>query len=137
MPQTDTCRLSSQISGLSAVPYAYEKFGVLFKSSRPRPLGWVTGLPARVRRHLTSAIGIRKAGQVSILHIEPSGERKGESACSYGRAVAKIVCALRSMTLKCNTQRASFSFTSVSGRRVQFDSDYSVEDGAPPLFFFR
>lgn len=83
---------------------------------RPRPPGWVTGLPVRVRRHSTSAIGIRKAGQVSILHIEPSGERKGESACSYGRAVAKTVCALRSMTLKCNTQRASFSFTSVSGR---------------------
>ena len=108
MPQTDTCRFSSQLSGLWAAPYAYEKFGVLFKSPRPRPPGWVTGLPARVRRHLTSAIGIRKAGHASTLHIEPPGERKRESVCSYGRAVAKIVCALRSMTLKCNTQRASF-----------------------------
>jgi hypothetical protein len=89
----------------------------------------------RVRRHSTSAIGIRKAGQVANLHIEPLGERKGECACSYGRAVAKIVCdSFQSMTLKCNTRRASFSFTSVSERWVQFDSDYSVEDGAPPIF---
>ena len=56
--------------------FAYEKFGVLFKSPRPWPSGKVTGLPARVWRDFTSAIGIRKAGQVANLHIEPLGERK-------------------------------------------------------------
>jgi hypothetical protein len=30
------------------------------------PPGRVTGLPARVRRDITSAIGIRKAGQVTL-----------------------------------------------------------------------
>lgn len=73
--------------------FAYEKFGVLFNSPRPWPPGKVTGLPARVRRDFTSAIGIRKAGQVSTLLSSPCGTRKRESACSYGRAVAKIVCA--------------------------------------------
>jgi hypothetical protein len=59
----------------------------------PPPPRGVNGLPVRVRRDPTSAISIRKAGQVSSYISPPCGERKGSSACSYGRAVAKIVCA--------------------------------------------
>jgi hypothetical protein len=116
--------------------FAYEKFGVLFKSPRPWPPGKVTGLPVRVRRDFTSAIGIRKAGQVSNLHIFSSWEEKRKD-CLFlweGRC-EDCVCA--SMTLKCNTQRASFLVTSVAARCVQFDSDYSVEDDASPNSSFQ
>jgi hypothetical protein len=55
------------------------------------PQGKVTGLPARVRRDLASAIGIRKAGQVLPIYL--LAQRQGSVLVSYGRAVAKIVCA--------------------------------------------
>jgi len=34
-----------------------------------------------------------KQGKSRTYISSPRGKRKGESACSYGRAVAKIVCA--------------------------------------------
>jgi hypothetical protein len=52
---------------------------------------------------------------------------------SYGRAVAKIVCA-SGMTLKCNTQRAHPLGASALTGWVQFDSDYSDGDEASLLF---
>jgi len=114
--------------------FAYEKFGVLFNSPRPWPPGKVTGLPARVRRDFTSAIGIRKAGQVSTLYIVSLwDEKKGEYLFLWEGRCEDCVCA--SMTLKCNTQCASRLVTSVIERWVQFDSDYSVEDDASPSFF--
>ena len=116
--------------------FAYEKFGVLFNSPRPWPPGKVTGLPARVRRDFTSAIGIRKAGQVSTLYIVSLwDEKRGECLFLWEGRCEDCVCA--SMTLKCNTQCASRLVTSVIERWVQFDSDYSVEDDASPIFFFR
>lgn len=44
---------------------------------------------------------------------------------------------VRDMTLKCNTRRARLVVTSVTIGWVQFDSDYSVEDGASPIFLSR
>jgi hypothetical protein len=81
--------LLSRPSGLS---FAYEKFGVIFNSSRPFPPGKVTGLPVRVRRDSRLQLASEKQGK-SRSHVHSSEMRKGESACSYGRAVAKIVCA--------------------------------------------
>lgn len=56
----------------------------------------LTGLPVRVWRDFTSAIGIRKAGPFTSSLALESG--------SYGRVIAKIVW----ITLKCDTQRAAF-----------------------------
>ncbi len=90
----------------------------------------------RVRRDFTSAIGIRKAGQVSNLHIDSLWEEKrGECLFLWEGRCEDCVCA--SMTLKCNTQRAGFPVTFVVGEWVQFDSDYSVEDGASPILLSR
>lgn len=98
------------------------------------------GLPARVWRDLTSAIGIRKAGQDGgqggrkVLLSRAISFGPVPQACTYGRAVAKIVCAA-CMILECNTQRAILLVTFVAGGEVQFDSDYSEEDGASPFSF--
>jgi hypothetical protein len=136
MLQTDMLLMKVTISDLRIVYFAYEKFGVLFNSPRPWPPGKVTGLPARVRRDFTSAIGIRKAGQVSNLHIDSSWEEKrGERLFLWEGRCEDCVCA--STTLKCNTQRAGFSVTSVAERWVQFDSDYSVEDDASSILLSR
>ncbi len=60
---------------------AYEKFGVLFNLTIRHtlaPQGCDCGLPVRVRRDLTPAIGIRKAGLISDPHTEPPrGVREG------------------------------------------------------------
>jgi hypothetical protein len=136
MLQTDMSLMKVTISDLRIVYFAYEKFGVLFNSPRPWPPGKVTGLPARVRRDFTSAIGIRKAGQVSTLYIVSLWDEKmGECLFLWEGRCEDCVCA--SMTLKCNTQCASRLVTSVIERWVQFDSDYSVEDDASPIFLFR
>ena len=91
MLQTD--RLITQLSDLRITFYAYEKFGVLFKITLVLFLREkCTGLPERVRRAFTPAIGIREAGQHLSLYIDSLWEEKREAVyCSYGRAVAKIV----------------------------------------------
>jgi hypothetical protein len=136
MLQTDTCGFSSQLSGPRTVLLHMRNSEYSSKSPRPWPPGKVTGLPARVRRDFTSAIGIRKAGQVSTLYIVSLWDEKmGECLFLWEGRCEDCVCA--SMTLKCNTQCASRLVTSVIERWVQFDSDYSVEDDASPIFLFR
>jgi hypothetical protein len=88
----------------------------------------------RVRRDFTSAIGIRKAGQVTPYISSPCGKRKRMCACFLWEGRCED-CVCESMTLKCNTRRADLLVTSVAERWVQFDSDYSVEDDASPSSF--
>lgn len=87
--------------------FAYEKFGVLFNLPRSFTFGqrW-TGLPVRVRRDFTSAIGIRKAGHGHSIYI--TSERGRENGCVllflWESRCEDCVC--WGMTLKCNTWRA-------------------------------
>jgi hypothetical protein len=55
--------------------HAYEKFGVIFNPPRPS-FGECTGLPVRVWRDFTSAIGIRKAGPSLTYISSPVGREK-------------------------------------------------------------
>lgn len=82
----------------------------------------------RVRRDLTSAIGIRKAGQVDLIYrkgkryvLVPMGEPL-RRLCACGRHLS----AIRGVLV--------FGSPLVAWRWVQFDSDYSVEDDASPIF---
>lgn len=71
----------------------------------PPPPRGVNGLPVRVRRDPTSAISIRKAGQVSFLHISSSwGEKRLE--CLFLWEGCCEDCVRESVTLECNTRRA-------------------------------
>ena len=103
MPQTDSCRFGDdyQIFRSSQLHMRNSEYS----SNHLRP--WACPGDRSAREGLPRfavAIGIRKAGRVSSLHTEPQGEGRLEVSCSYGRAVAKIVCPR--VTLKCNTQRA-------------------------------
>jgi hypothetical protein len=57
------------------------------------PWGRCTGLPARVRRDLTSAIGIRKAGASSIYISASCGDKLG--ACYPMGEPLRRLCVLR------------------------------------------
>lgn len=78
-----------------------------------------------------------KQGRPFPIYLLLGGEKRA-SVCSYGRAIAKIVCAtarhlsaIRGVLVSCYapTRRVS--------EAVQFDSDYSVEDDASPLLLPR
>lgn len=53
-------------------------------------------------------------------------------ACSYGRVIAKIVCATARHLSAIRGVLVPWSLVALG--QVQFDSDYSVEDDASPIF---